>query len=479
MNHYKNYINGNWVFSNQTIDVINPIDESISAKVYETTPSQVNEALEAAALAQKGWSRRTAVERGKIMRNWASLIDENKPKLARLLTEEVGKPISESLGEIDFGNDWLKYYAAFDRRIEGEYMSPDNQDEVMWNIPQPVGVVVGIIAWNYPFAMALRKIAPAMIAGNSIVLKPHEDTPMTALVLMRLAEKAGIPPGIVNVVCGYGVTVGAELVKNEIPQLITFTGGSETGKNITRMAANNLTAVSMELGGNAPMIVLNDANVDEAVEYAYESRISNCGQDCVANERTYVQKGIADEFIDKFIRRMSETNIGDPFDVKTELGPKINNKELEKVHQYVKSAKRQGAEIALGGNILKGGMFDKGFWYQPTVILNALQNMDIFRKEVFGPVIPIMEFGDFEEGIELANDSKFGLAGFLITNDVNKIMQAVRDMEVGELYINRSLGESIHGYHAGWKHSGIGGDDGKHGLEHYLRRKTVYMKYIS
>ena len=478
MNHYKNYINGKWVFSNQSIDVINPIDESISARIYETTTIQVQESLEAAEFAQKAWAKWTGVERGKIMRHWASLIDENKPKLARLLTEEVGKPITESLGEIDFGNDWLKYYAAFDRRIEGEYLSPDNPNEVMWNIPQPVGVVVGIIAWNYPFAMALRKIAPAMISGNSIVLKPHEDTSMTALVLMQLAEQAGVPPGIVNVICGSGQTVGAELVKNEIPQLITFTGGSDTGKIITKMAANNLTAVSMELGGNAPMIILNDADIDTTVEYAYESRISNCGQDCVANERTYVQKGIADEFIDKFIQRMAATNIGDPFNKETELGPKINKKELEKVHRYVKSAKRNGAEIALGGDFLKGGMFDKGFWYQPTVILNAKQEMDILHKEIFGPVIPIMVFDDFEECIELANDSKFGLAGFLMTNDVNKIMRAIRDLEVGELYVNRSLGESIHGYHAGWKHSGIGGDDGKHGLEHYLRRKTVYMKYL-
>ena len=477
MKDFKNYINGKWVSSTQSINVINPTDESISAKIYEASPEQVQEALESAQKAQKGWSRLTGVDRGNVMRKWATLIDRNKTKLAKLLTEEVGKPINESLGEIDFGNNWLKYYAEFDRRIEGEWMSPDNPGEVMWNIPQPIGVAVGIIAWNFPFAMALRKIAPAMITGNAIVFKPHEDTSMTALALVALGEKAGVPPGIVNVVCGYGHTVGAQLVKSEIPQLITFTGGSETGKKITKMAANNLTTISMELGGKAPMVILNDANLDMAVENAYSARMLNCGQACICNERTYVQSGIADQFINKFIKKMQKTKVGDPFKKRTQLGPKVNKTELEKVQKYVNKAKKQGAEIALGGDLLKGGMFNKGYWYQPTVILNPTQDMEIMRKEIFGPVIPIMQFDNFEEGIQLANDTKFGLAGYIMTNDMNKIMRAVRDMEVGELYVNRSLAESIHGYHAGWKNSGIGGDDGKHGLEHYMRRKTVYLKY--
>ena len=477
MKDFKNYINGKWVASSHSIDVINPIDESITAKIYETSPDQVQASLESAQKAQKSWSKLTGVDRGNIMRKWAALIDKNKTKLARLLTEEVGKPINESLGEIDFGNNWLKYYAEFDRRIEGEWMAPDNPSEVMWNIPQPIGVAVGIIAWNFPFAMALRKIAPAMITGNAIVFKPHEDTSMTALALMELGEKAGIPPGIVNVVCGFGHTVGAQLVKSEIPQLVTFTGGSETGKKISKMAADNLTTISMELGGKAPMIILNDADLELAVENAYSARMINCGQACICNERTYVQSGIADKFIKKFIKKMEKTRVGDPFKRNTQLGPKVNKTELEKVHKYVKKASKQGAEIALGGDLLKGGMFNKGYWYQPTVILNPKQDMEIMRKEIFGPVVPIMQFDSFEEGLQLANDTKFGLAGYIMTNDMNKIMRAVRDMEVGELYINRSLGESIHGYHAGWKNSGIGGDDGKHGLEHYMRRKTVYLKY--
>ena len=477
MKDYKNFINGQWIGSNQSIDVINPVDESISAKIFEASESHVQEALESARKAQISWGKLTGVSRGNVMRKWAKLIDKNKPKLANLLTEEVGKPIQESLGEIDFGNNWLKYYAEFDRRIEGEYMSPDNPNEVMWNIPQPLGVVVGIIAWNFPFAMALRKIAPALISGNAIVFKPHEDTSMTALALMELGEKAGVPPGVVNVVCGYGRTVGAQLVKSQIPQLITFTGGSETGKKIARMAADNLTTISMELGGKAPMVILDDADIDMAVENAYSARMLNCGQACICNERTYVQRSIADEFIDKFIRKMISTKVGNPYQKDTQIGPKVNRRELEKVHKYVNKAKKEGAEIALGGKYLKGGMFDKGYWYQPTVILNPNQEMEIMRKEIFGPVIPIMKFDDFEEGIRLANDTKFGLAGYIMSNDINKIMRAVRDMEVGELYVNRSLAESIHGYHAGWKQSGIGGDDGVHGLEHYLRRKTVYLKY--
>jgi len=338
-------------------------------------------------------------------------------------------------------------------------------------------VVVAIIPWNYPSAVAIRKIAPALIAGNTVVLKPHEDTPLSALELVRLAEEAGVPAGVVNVVTGPGETVGEALVKSSIPSLITFTGSVATGKRIMRNAADNVTMVSLEMGGKAPFIVMDDSDLEQAVKIAVASRFVNCGQVCICNERTYVHKNIAKDFISAFIDQALQLKLGDPLDPGVSLGPKVNREELEKVERYVEEARRSGARVAIGGRRPAGDNFRRGYWYEPTVLLDVRQDMNIMQEEVFGPVVPIMEFSSFDEALTLANDSKYGLAAYLFTSDVHRVFRAVRDLECGELYINRGPGESIHGYHTGWKQSGIGGDDGKYGLEHYLRRKTVYIKY--
>jgi lactaldehyde dehydrogenase/glycolaldehyde dehydrogenase len=405
------------------------------------------------------------------------LVEENKDRLARILSEEEGKPLAEAEGEIDFGASWFHYYAEFDRRIEGEIVPADKPGEQIWIVPAAVGVVAAIIPWNYPSAVAIRKIAPALIAGNSIVLKPHEDTPLSALELARLGEEAGVPSGVVNIVTGPGESTGEALVKSAIPGLITFTGSVATGKRIMRNAAENVTVVSLELGGKAPFIVMDDCDIDEAVRTAVFARFLNCGQVCICNERTYVHKRIADKFISAFVSAVQKLSVGDPLERSVNIGPKVNREELEKVERYVEEARKGGAQILTGGGRPQGPEFKRGHWFEPTVITGVRQNMPIMREEVFGPVVPVMEFSDFAEAIELANDSRFGLAAYLFTNDLNRVMAAVRDIECGELYVNRGPGESIHGYHTGWKQSGIGGDDGKHGLEHYLRRKTVYLKY--
>ncbi|MEM7388152.1 MAG: aldehyde dehydrogenase family protein, partial [Verrucomicrobiota bacterium] len=410
-------------------------------------------------------------------RRWADLMETQKDTVARLLTSEVGKPLAEAEGEVDFSIGWMRYWAEFDRRIDGEILTADKPNEQLWIIPQPVGVTVGITAWNYPYALAVRKIAPALISGNTIVLKPHEDTPLAPIELLRLAEEAGVPPGVVNLVTGPGETVGEALTTHEIPGLISFTGSVPTGQRISQVAANHLTTVSLELGGKAPFIVMDDCDLDAAVEAAVSSRFMNCGQVCICNERTYVQKGVAEAFLERFVEKVNALKVGDPLEAGTDIGPKVNRQELEKVDQYVKKAIDDGARVLTGGGRLEGPGYEKGHWYQPTVLVDVCQEMDIMHQEIFGPVIPIMTFDDFDEGLALANDTRYGLAGFLYTNDMNRIMQAVRDFECGELYINRGPGESYHGFHTGWKHSGIGGDDGKHGLEHYLRRKTVYLRY--
>jgi lactaldehyde dehydrogenase / glycolaldehyde dehydrogenase len=477
MNNYGMLINGEWVTTKRTMPVLSPATEETIATVPIADEEAIGAALQAAKEAQRDWGRRTGVERGGVLRRWADLVDQNRDRLARILSREEGKPLAEALGEIDFGNSWFRYYAEFDRRIEGEILPADKPNEQLWIFRQPVGVVVGIIPWNYPMAVAVRKIAPALIAGNAIVLKPHEDTPLSALEIGRLGIEAGVPPGVVNIVTGPGETVGAALVRSPIPRLITFTGSVETGKAIARSAADNVTLVSLELGGKAPFIVMDDCNLDEAVKAAVHSRFTNCGQICISNERTYVHHRIAGEFIERFVAAVKKLKVGDPLQKGTQVGPKVNRQELEKVEGYVRRAVKAGASVATGGKRKAGAAFGKGHWYEPTVLTGVRQDMEIMQKEIFGPVVPVMEFSDFEQGMSYANDSRFGLAAFLFSNDMNRIMRAIRDLEFGELYINRSIGESIHAFHGGWKESGAGGDDGRHGLEHYLQKKTVYLRY--
>lgn len=477
MPNYQMLIDGKWESGGENMPVLNPANEKVLGTVPAASAEDAQRALEAAAAAQRGWSRLTGVERGNVLRRWADLVDRHKPRLAEILSQEEGKPLAEALGEIDFGRSWLSYYAEFDRRIEGDIVPADKPNEQLWIVPQPVGVVAGIIPWNYPSALTLRKAAPALIAGNALVLKPHEDTPLSALELAKLAQEAGVPDGVFNVVTGAGEIVGEALVKSPIPRLVTFTGSVETGKRIMRVAADTVKVVSLEMGGKAPFIVMDDADLESAVKTAVFSRFLNCGQVCICNERTYVHKRIAGKFIPRFLEEVKQLKVGNPLAPGVQLGPKVNRQELEKVERYVEDARKGGAEVAVGGKRPGGDNFKSGYWYEPTVITNVRQDMSIMREEVFGPVIPIMEFGDFEEGLKLANDSRYGLAAYLFTNDMNRILRAVRDMECGELYINRGPGESIHGFHTGWKQSGIGGDDGKYGLEHYLQRKTVYIRY--
>lgn len=468
MIQYQMHVNGEWTTGGQTMPVLNPATEEVIATVPVTSDEQVQRVLESAARAQRSWARLTGVQRGAFLRRWYELVMKDRDHLAQIVSEEEGKPLSEARGEIEFGASWISYYAEFDRRIEGDILPSDRPGEQIWIVPQPVAVVVGIIPWNYPSALTARKVAPALIAGNAIVLKPYEDTPLSALEMAKLAEQAGVPAGVFNVITGPGETVGEALVKSPIPRLVSFTGSVETGKRIMRNAADTVKVVSLEMGGKAPFIVMEDSDLDTAVQTALFSRFLNCGQVCICNERTYVHKKVAGQFVSKFLDGVRQLKPGNPLDPGVTLGPKVNRTELLKVEQYVEDARKSGAQILTGGKRLTDGPFSRGYWFEPTVITGVQQNMKIMQEGVFGPVVPIMEFSDFEEAPTLANDSRFGLAAYLFTNDMNRVMRAVCDMECGELYINRGPGESIHGFHTGWKQSGLGGDDGKYGLEHYL-----------
>jgi lactaldehyde dehydrogenase / glycolaldehyde dehydrogenase len=471
------YIDGRWVRGDRVIEVENPATEEVIGTVPMAEPAHIEEALEAARRAQRDWARRTGVERGDILRRWAGLIEANAEALAALIVREQGKPLAEARGEVGATAAFLSYNAGFDRRIEGEVMPADQPNEQMWIVPAPVGVVVAITPWNYPAVIPARKIGPALICGNAVILKPNSYTPLAALELARLGEEAGIPAGVFQVVTGPGEVVGEALVRSPITRLVTFTGSTATGKRLIALASENVTVVSLELGGKAPFIVMDDADLDAAVQSAIVTRFINCGQTCICNERTYVHESVAGPFLEAFVEETRRLTVGDPMDPGSRVGPKISRAELEKVEGYLRGAASGGARVLVGGRRLTEGPYARGHWMEPTVLTDVDQSMPIMREEVFGPVVPVMTFKGFDDALALANDSRYGLAAYLFTRDVDRVMRAVRDLECGELYVNRGPGESIHGYHAGWKESGIGGDDGRHGLEHYLRRKTVYLRY--
>jgi lactaldehyde dehydrogenase/glycolaldehyde dehydrogenase len=389
--------------------------------------------------------------------------------------QEQGKPLVEARGEVGGAAEFFDYYAEFARRIQGEILPSDHAGEQIWIQRVPVGVVVGIIPWNYPAALVSRKVAPSMIAGNTIVLKPHELTPLSALYMAKLFEEAGVPAGVVNVVPGAGNTVGAALCQAEGVDLITMTGSVATGKKILGMAADNITPVSLELGGKAPFIVLADADLDMAVKSAITSRFMNCGQVCICNERTLVERSIYQDFVDRYTEMAANLRIGDPLDTSTDLGPKVSRAELNKVDHYVQQARQQGANLVLGGSTPDSPPTSGGYWYAPTVLTDVTQDMDIMQQEVFGPVTPIMPFDSFDEAVSISNASRYGLSAYLFTNDLTRVMRTVQDVRFGEIYVNRIGPESLQGFHVGYGASGIGGDDGAHGLELYLRKKTVYV----
>jgi lactaldehyde dehydrogenase / glycolaldehyde dehydrogenase len=470
-------IGGDWVMSDETRPVINPADEATLAEAPEGDAGHVERALEAARDAQKGWARKSGPERGAVLRAVADAIRARSEDLARLVVSEQGKTITEARGEIGGTAGFFDYFATFERARVGAMFAPDESGEQLFVKSVPYGVVAAITPWNFPAAIFARKVAPAIMAGNAIVLKPHENTPLSALVLAGMLEEAGVPPGVVNVVTGAGTVVGDALVRHPLTQMVTVTGSVRAGREILAAAAENITPVSLELGGKAPFIVLEDADLDAAVENAVNARFWNCGQVCTCNERTYVHESLYDEFVERFVEAASALRMGDPMREDVQMGPKVSEPELEKVEAMVEGAVRQGASVLLGGGRPEGEGFEKGYWFEPTVLTGATNEMEIVQSEVFGPVLPIQAFDDFEEALSLANDSPYGLTAYLFTRDLNRALRAIDDIDFGEVYINKIGPEQLQGFHTGYRLSGMGGDDGEYGYERYFRRKTVYLGY--
>lgn len=474
---YQHYIDGAWVnpSSGEWLDVTNPANGEVFAQVGAGNQQDVDTAVKAAKAAFKAWSRKTAVERADYLYTLNELIKRDKEKLASAITTEMGKPLKEARGELDFVIGLFRYAAENTRRIEGEIIPGSTPDEKILIDRVPHGVIGGIAAWNFPVGLAARKIGPAIAAGNTIVLKPSELSPVSSMLLARLIEEAGIPKGVVNIVNGDGKGVGAPLVDHPDVPLITMTGSTPAGKKIMEAAAKNLKEVRLELGGKAPFIVMDDADIDRAAEAAVAARYMNAGQVCTCNERTYVHESVYDEFVKKVTDKINALKVGDPTDESSDMGPKITLDEVEKVQQMVDKAVEQGASIQIGGNRLTGGEYDKGYYYAPTLLTNISQDMDIVHNEVFGPVMSLIKIKDFDQALTYANDSKYGLSAYLFTSSIDNILRMTRELEFGEVYVNRGGGESPQGFHHGYRESGLGGEDGQHGLEAYVETKTIYL----
>lgn len=470
---YQNYINGQFSNSAEHFEVTNPATGAVLSKVPASDSAEVDRALASARAAQQDWARKPAIERAGYLRKIASKLRENVAHLARTITLEQGKISGLAEVEVNFTADYLDYMAEWARRIEGEIITSDRPGENIFLFRKPLGVVAGILPWNFPFFLIARKMAPALITGNTIVIKPSEETPNNCFEFAKLVAEIDLPPGVFNVVSGDG-RVGAALSAHKQVNMISFTGSVETGSRIMAAAASNITKLNLELGGKAPAIVLGDADIDLAVKAIRDSRIINTGQVCNCAERVYVERRVADEFISKITAAMAATRYGDPLaQADVEMGPLINRQGLDSVAAKVKTALAQGAELVTGGSVAD---LPQGFHYQPTVLTGCSAEMEIMRKEIFGPVLPIQIIDDLDEAIALANDCEYGLTSSIYTRDLGKAMHAIREIDFGETYVNRENFEAMQGFHAGVRKSGVGGADGKHGLYEYTHTHAVYIQ---
>ncbi|MCL6331449.1 aldehyde dehydrogenase [Pectobacterium carotovorum subsp. carotovorum] len=470
------YINGEFVEnrSGKWIDVVNPATEQVISQIPEGSADDAKRAIDAAEAAQPGWEALPAVERGVWLHKIADGIREREVELTDTIIAEGGKTHGLAQTEVLFTADYLDYMAEWARRYEGEIIQSDRPNENIFVFRKAIGVTTGILPWNFPFFLIARKAAPALITGNTIVIKPSEITPNNAVIFAEIIHKIGLPKGVINFVTGYGPTVGQELAANPKVGMVSLTGSVAAGIATMTAAAQNVTKVSLELGGKAPAIVMDDADLDLAVKAIVSSRVINSGQVCNCAERVYVQKGIYDDFIARIKAAMEQVTFGNTAEKKAlDMGPLISAAALQRVEDKVEKAVSQGAKVLLGGQRESG----TGYFYPPTLLVDVKQEMPIMHEEVFGPVLPVATFDTLEEAITMANDSEYGLTSSIYTQNINTAMKALKGLKFGETYINRENFEAMQGFHAGWRKSGVGGADGKHGLQEYLQTHVAYLQF--
>lgn len=476
-NYYNLYMDGQWIESKseQFFEVLNPADESVVAYVTSADESDVQLALESSTKAQKSWEALSPFERAEYIKVLMVKLEEKKEHFAKLLVMEQGKTYKEALVEVDDTIAYMAMAVAAAGRIKGDILAGPTGDKMLMIKKVPYGVTLGLCAWNYPLALVGRKLAPALVTGNTMIIKPHELTPLATIEFFKLVHEAGLPKGVVNLITGDGPQVGSQLVSSPLTKLISVTGSVKAGQAIYKAASQNIAGLCLELGGKAPFIVLEDADIDKAVEAAAIARYANCGQICICCDMIFVQESIREEFTAKLLEKVAQIKVGDPFDPTTDMGPKVSKGDLDKIDRIVKETVAQGGKILAGGAPLKGGIFDQGYWYEPTVLGDVTPDMTAAVDEIFGPVLPILSIKSLEEAIDLANASPYGLAAYLFTSDYSKFMKTSETLDVGTIFYNQGIAGYTHGYHSGHKLSGLGGEDGEYGIDWFLQKRSLYV----
>ena len=468
------YVNGQFIDApdGATFDVTNPVDNQVIAKVADCGADVMRQAIDAANEAQKAWAARTAKDRAGILRKWYDLCMENADDLAIILTAEMGKPLAEAKGEIGYGSSFIEWFAEQAKRVQGEVLESPFADKKFLTLRQPIGVFAAVTPWNFPNAMITRKVAPGIAVGCACVLKPAEQTPLSALALAELADRAGIPAGIINIVTGMDApALGGVMCEDDRVRKLTFTGSTEVGRILMRQSADTIKKISLELGGNAPLIIFDDADIDEAVEGAIASKYRNAGQTCVCANRVFVQSGIYDKFAKALSAKVADMKVGDGFDDGVVQGPIIDDQGFAKVKAHVEDAVSKGANIVTGGKPHALG----GTFFEPTVLTGATSDMMIFGEETFGPVAALFKFETEEEVIAAANDTIFGLAAYYFTKDVGRIFRVGEALEYGMVIANTGAFSSEVGPFGGVKASGLGREGSVHGVEDFLEMKLMVV----
>lgn len=472
----RSYIDGQWVAADDTstFSVDNPANGSIIAQVSNLGAAEASRAIDAAHKAFKAWSGLTAKERANILRRWFNLIIVNAEDLAQLMTLEQGKPITESRGEITYGASFVEWFAEQAKRISGDLLASPNKANRMLVMRQPIGVCAAITPWNFPNAMITRKVAPALAAGCTVVLKPAEQTPLSALALAELAERAGIPAGVLNIVTAdseQSIAIGKVLCASPIVKKLTFTGSTAVGRILMQQSAPTIKKLSLELGGHAPFIVFDDADLDAAVDGAMISKYRNAGQTCVCTNRFYVHEAVYDDFVSRLAARVEALNVGDGFGDKVMQGPLIDDAAVAKVKEHVEDAVAQGAKVAVGGKAHALG----GRFFQPTVLSNINESMLCMREETFGPLAPVVKFTDEEHVIQLANNTEYGLASYFYSRDVHRIFRVAEALDYGMVGVNTGLISNEVAPFGGVKQSGLGREGSVYGMDDFMEMKYVCL----
>ena len=466
----KSFVNGHWVNaeSGETFDVTNPANGEVVASVPNMNVADVRKAIDAANDAWPAYRDLPAGERANLLKKWHALIMENKKELATIMTWECGKVLSESLGEVDYGASFVEWFAEEARRTYGDVIPAHTKDRRLIVIKQSIGVVAALTPWNFPLAMITRKVGPALAAGSPVIVKPPSETPLTGLAIAYLAEKAGFPPGVYNTVTtSDSSAIGKEFCENPKVRKLSFTGSTPVGKILMKQCASTLKKLSLELGGNAPFIVFDDADIDEAVKGAMVSKFRNTGQTCVCVNRIFAQESIYDEFVTKLSKAVAALKVGNGMDKDMQVGPLINQKGLEKVKQHVEDAVSKGAVVKEGGKQLDG------LFFQPTVLAEASPDMMLANEEIFCPVAPVFRFSTEEEVLRMANDTEYGLASYFYSKDVSRCWRVAEALECGMVGINEGLISTVLAPFGGVKESGMGREGSKYGMDYFMEIKYL------